>query len=260
MERKPMPTYRMKLHKSYFERGFFNIPVAFDRFVSPTEGQMAVLLEAGGVVEARIDRNSNSNRTARIHGGRQLRKWFHANFKVHDEVDVEFISPDVLRLDMPSDLGLFRRYDWHRLSRSQIDKYGEYFLKMELTLWGLDIYSPEIDDPGSDVLVRIDPTTIHEIQVKTARGFRSVLLDKEHFSPRENLFAAIVLLELYQPPRLFLIPSAAWSKPNDLLFSKDYKGMLSSPKWGVNLSHKNLRLLDDFAFERVVVGWARSSP
>ena len=61
MESKSMPTYRMKLHKSYFERGFFNIPVAFDRFVSPSEGQITVLLEEGLVVEARLDRTSNSN-------------------------------------------------------------------------------------------------------------------------------------------------------------------------------------------------------
>ena len=259
IEHKPMPIYRMSLHKSYFERGFFNIPVAFDRFVSHSEGQIAVVLEEGNVVEARLDRSSHRNRSARIHGGRQLRKWFHANFKVHDEVDVEFISPDVIRLHTPSELGLFRRYDWHRLTRPQVDKYGEYFLKMELTLWGLDVFAPEIDDPGADIVVRIDPGTFHEIQVKTVRGFRSILVEKESFPPRKNLFAAIVVLELYQPPKLYLIPSTAWSKPSDLLFSKDYKGMLSSPKWGVNLSRKTLPLLDAYTFERIVGAWIRST-
>jgi len=259
MESKSMPTYRMKLHKSYFERGFFNIPVAFDRFVSPSEGQIAVLLEEGLVLEARLDRTSNSNRTARIHGGRQLRTWLHANFKVQDEVDVEFISPTVIRLDVPSDVGLFRRYDWHRMTRLQLDKYGEYCVKMELTLRGLEIYSPEVDDPGTIILVRTDPVAFNEIRVKTARGFKSIFLAKERFSPRENLFAALVVLELYQPPRLYMVPSTAWSEPNDLLFSRDYEGMLSSPEWGVNLSHKNLPLLEAHAFERVVGGWVRSS-
>ena len=218
-----------------------------------------MLLEEGNIVEARLDRSSNRNRSARVHGGRQLRAWFHANFKVQDEVDVEFISPDVIRLDIPTELGLFRRYDWHRLTRRQIDKYGEYFLKMELTLCGLDLYSPEIDAPETSILVRIGPGAFHEIQVKTVRGFKSLIFEKERFQPRENLFAAIVVLELFQPPKLYIIPSPAWSEPNDLLFSTDYKGMQSSPKWGVNLSRKNLPLLDAYTFERMAGGWVRSS-
>jgi hypothetical protein len=260
MDLTAMPTYRLKLHKSYFDKGFFNVPVAFDRFVSPSEGQIAVVLEEGMVVEARLDRTSNRNRTARIHGGRQLRNWLHANFKVHDELDVEFISPDVVRLQAPSDPGLFRRYDWHRLTRPQKDKYGEYYLKMELTMWGLDIFASEIATAGADLLVRIDPTLHYEVHTRTVRGFRSVLFDKEHFSPKGNLFAAIVMLEQYQPPKLFMVPSTVWSNPNDLFFSKEYEGMLSSPKWGINLSHKNLPSLDAYAFEKIVGDWIRSSP
>lgn len=255
-----MPTYRLKLHKSYFDKGFFNVPVAFDRFVSHSEGRIAVVLEEGLVVEARLDRTSNRNRTARIHGGRQLRSWLHANFKVHDELEVEFISPDVVRLHAQSDPGLFQRHDWHRLTRPQKGKYGEYLLKMELTLWGLDVFASEIDSPGVHVLVRIDPTIHHEIVVLTVQGFRSVLFDKEYFAPRENLYAAIIVLEVYQPPKIYLIPSTAWSRPDDLFFSKDYEGMMSSPKWGINLSHKNLPRLEDYEFERVVGEWVRSSP
>jgi hypothetical protein len=259
MDRKAMPTYRLKLHKSYFDKGFFNVPVSFDRFVSPSEGQIAIVLEEGTVLEARLDRTSNRNRTARIHGGRQLRSWLHANFKVHDELDVEFISPDVVRLQPLSDPGLFRRYDWHRLTRLQKDKFGEYTLKIELTLWGLDVFSSEIDTPGADLLVRIDPSMHLEIHARTVRGFRSINFDKERFSPRENLYAAIIILELYQPPKLYLIPSTVWLKPDHLFFSKEYEGMMSSPKWGINLSHKNLPLLDDYAFERIVGEWIRAS-
>jgi hypothetical protein len=154
---------------------------------------------------------------------------------------------------------LFRRYDWHRLSRLQKDKYGEYFLKMELTLWGLDVFSSEIDSPGADFLVRIDPSVHHEIHARTIRGFQSAHFDKERFSPRKKLYAAIVLLELYQPPKIYLIPSTVWSKPSKLFFSKDYEGMMSSPTWGINLSHKNLPLLESYAFERVVGDWIRIS-
>lgn len=53
-------------------------------------------------------------------------------------------------------------------------------------------------------------------------------------------------------PALYLVPSISWLKPNALFVSRDYEGKKSEPEWGLNLSRRNLYLLDPFAFENVV--------
>jgi hypothetical protein len=49
-----------------------------------------------------------------------------------------------------------QRYDWKCLNPRQIGKYAEYFVKMELTMHGLDIYSSEVDDKGIDFVARTE--------------------------------------------------------------------------------------------------------
>ena len=40
------------------------------------------------------------------------------------------------------------------LTGSKIGKYAEYFVKMEFTQFGFDVYSSEVDDGGIDFVVR----------------------------------------------------------------------------------------------------------
>jgi hypothetical protein len=40
------------------------------------------------------------------------------------------------------------RYDWARLTHLQVGRYGEYYAKMEFTLYGFDVYGAEVDDRG----------------------------------------------------------------------------------------------------------------
>jgi hypothetical protein len=46
------------------------------------------------------------------------------------------------------------RYRWSSLSHLQVGRYAEYFIKMEFTLHGFDVYSAEVDDKGIDFVVR----------------------------------------------------------------------------------------------------------
>ena len=48
------------------------------------------------------------------------------------------------------------------------------------------------------------------------------------------------------------IPSVSWNKPNSLLVDRNYEGLKSKPEWGINLSKKNLELLEKFGFYRIV--------
>jgi len=43
-----------------------------------------------------------------------------------------------------------QRQRWSKLSTLQLGRYAEYFVKMEFTLHGFDVYSAEVDDKGID--------------------------------------------------------------------------------------------------------------
>jgi hypothetical protein len=145
------------------------------------------------------------------------------------------------------------KYQWSRLNNLQVGKYSEYFVKMELTLHGFDVYQSEIDDKGIDFLIRRGHDTYYDIQVKSVRGFNYIFFRKDYFQLRSNLFAAVVVLDEQQPPKLFFIPSTVWQKPNALFVSRDYQPPAKSkPEWGINLSARNHLLLEPYNFEKVV--------
>ena len=106
---------------------------------------------------------------------------------------------------------------WSRLSPLQVGKYAEYFVKMEFTLYGFDVYTSEVDDKGIDFVVCTkDRQRYYDVQVKSVRGFNYVFLRKEHFALRENLYAALVILFDGKQPEVYLIPSSTWHEPNRL--------------------------------------------
>lgn len=143
------------------------------------------------------------------------------------------------------------RYDWSRLNHLQVGRFAEYFVKMEFTLYGFDIYTSEVDDRGIDCVIRKDCDRYYDIQVKSARGFNYIFFQKAKFNLRPNLFAAIVILQPLHSPELYLIPSEAWQSPNGLLVNRDYEGKKSKPEWGLQLNQKNLPLMAPYKFDAV---------
>ena len=141
------------------------------------------------------------------------------------------------------------RYDWGRLNHLQLARYAEYYAKMEFTLFGFDVYTAEVDDRGIDFVIRRSEDRYYDVQVKSARGFNYIFLRKDKFRPRDGLLATVALFETGAPPRLYLIPSTAWLEPNPLLVSRDYEGKKSKPEWGLNISRRNMPLLDEYAFD-----------
>jgi hypothetical protein len=147
------------------------------------------------------------------------------------------------------------RYEWSRLNRLQVGKYAEYFVKMEFTLFGFDVYTSEVDDHGVDFVVRTRETGYYDVQVKSARVTSSsayIFFPKDLFPLRSTLLAAIVLLYQHREPELYLIPAIAWTEPNELLRDRPYDGLKSRPEWGLNISQKNAPLLAPYAFNNAV--------
>jgi hypothetical protein len=142
-------------------------------------------------------------------------------------------------------------YEWSKLTHLQIGKYAEYFVKMELTLYGFDVYSAEVDDKGIDFILRSKDGRYYDVQVKSSRNMNYIFLPKSLFQPRESLLAAIVQFTDGQLPEAFLIRSTAWLTPNRLLVSRDFEGRRSKPEWGLNFAKRNRELLEQHALARI---------
>jgi hypothetical protein len=145
-----------------------------------------------------------------------------------------------------------QRYIWSKLNNQQVGKFAEYFVKMELAMYGFQVYCTEVDDRGIDFVARYGKGPFVELQVKSLRSFSYVFMHKEKFLPREHLYLALGLLLDGQPPELFLIPSTAWKNRNGMFVNHDYEGLESKPEWGLNISKKNMPLLEPYRFEKIV--------
>ena len=145
-----------------------------------------------------------------------------------------------------------QKHLWSELTKLQLGRYAEYFVKMEFTLHGFDVYSAEVDDKGIDFVIRKDEGRYYDIQVKSARNLTYIFFPKDKFVLSENLIAAIVLFTDNQLPALYLVPSKVWNAPNALFADRNYEGKKSPPEWGLNLSQRNLSILSPYTFEDVV--------
>ncbi len=63
---------------------------------------------------------------------------------------------------------------------------------------------------------------------------------------------ALALFRDGELPSLYLIPATDWRSPNALLVDRDYEGLKSRPEWGINLSRRNLGLLEQYGFDRAI--------
>lgn len=144
------------------------------------------------------------------------------------------------------------KYHWKELNHIQLGRYAEYFTKMEFTLYGFDVYTSEVDDKGIDFVIKKNSSTYFDIQVKSIRNNNYIFFPKSKFMPRSNLFAAVVVYLEGKPPELFIIPSTEWKKPNELLVEHNYIGKKSNPEWGLNISKRNLHILEKYKFEQII--------
>lgn len=142
------------------------------------------------------------------------------------------------------------------LDHLQVGQYSEYYVKMEFTANGFDVFTSEIDDHGIDFIVKVKNGMYYEIQVKAARLDRTsyVFAKKTKFEIENiNLYMALVLLKEDQVPNVYLIPSKAWATENDLFRDRDYIGKESAPEWGLNISKKNLYLLEEYTLDKQMI-------
>ena len=144
------------------------------------------------------------------------------------------------------------QYIWSRLNKQQVGAFTEYFVKMELTMYGFQVYRTEVDDRGIDFVARFEQGPFLEVQVKSLRSTGYVFMQKEKFVLHKHLYLALGLLLDGQPPELYLIPSIVWKQGDGVFVNRDYEGLKSKPEWGLNISNKNRPLLEPYRFDQVV--------
>jgi len=144
-------------------------------------------------------------------------------------------------------------HDWSKLSKLQLGKFAEYYVKMEFTLHGFDVYSAEVDDKGIDFIIRKNKTQYYDIQVKSARNFTYIFIPKDKCELRDNFWISVVLFTNHERPKIYLIPTVEWQQPNALFVDRDYKGKKSKPEWGIYLSQKNMKIMEDYLFEKMIL-------
>ena len=146
------------------------------------------------------------------------------------------------------------RHHWKSLNNQQVGTYAEYFVKMELTMHGFQVYSTEVDDRGIDFVARREDGPFIEIQVKSLRSMGYVFMQKTKFPIRDHTYLALCFFTEGQEPSLYLIPSTIWLAPNAIFVDRTYDGerMTSKPEWGVNVSKKNMPAISRYAFESTI--------
>lgn len=143
------------------------------------------------------------------------------------------------------------KHKWSALNSMQVGRYAEYFVKMEFTMYGFEVYTSEVDDRCVDFVVRKGGGPFYDVQVKSIRVPTSsyIFIRKDHFPIADNRLVAVVLFSIGAVPDLYIVPMTAWNTVDPLLRSRDYPGKKSKPEWGINVSARNRPLLEKYRFE-----------
>ena len=140
--------------------------------------------------------------------------------------------------------------NWSNLNSLQLGRYAEYYAKMEIASYGLEVYTSEVDDHGVDFICKKNKNEFLQIQVKSIRDSGYVFMQARKWDIEDiNLFLILLIFIDGKLPDIFLIPATEWQKENALFKYKTYEGLKSEPEYGLNLSKKNLHLLDKFRLD-----------
>ena len=145
---------------------------------------------------------------------------------------------------------------WSRseLTPQKLGTFCEYYAKMTLASYGMDIYTSEVDDHGLDFVVERKSGFL-KFQVKAIRSITSgyVYMKEQHFDIKdENLFLFLMLLSDGEHPETYIIPATAWKQPTRMLVYRRYEGKKSKPEYGINISKRNRAELEQYRLETML--------
>lgn len=140
----------------------------------------------------------------------------------------------------------------NNLTALAVGAFCEHYAKMALLSYGVNIYTPEIDDRGIDFVAEGRKGFL-KFQVKGVRGPSQVFMEKDKFDIQDDtMYLILILLMDGKRPDMYLIPACAWRRESRAFVSHNYEGKQSKPDHGVNISKKNMPELAQYKLERML--------
>lgn len=94
-----MVGFELRLEDTYWSKGFFNVPVDFQHFLSAKDGPVDIYLGAAArPISGRLTRKANRNGTPRVFGNKPLRDYFQSSFKRGGLALIEIVSETAIRI------------------------------------------------------------------------------------------------------------------------------------------------------------------
>lgn len=144
---------------------------------------------------------------------------------------------------------------WSRkaLTAQKVGTFCEYYAKMTLISYGVNIYTSEVDDHGIDFIAE-GRNGFLKFQVKGMRGTSNyVFMQKEYFDIEDDaMYLFLVLLIDGEHPDMYIIPTSVWRQKSSVFVSHDYEGKKSKPDYGVNVSKRNMPELAKYRLEKML--------
>jgi hypothetical protein len=97
----PSPSFVLTLHKTYYNMGFFNVSVDYDRYLGNDLENIDIYCGSQPtLVVGYINRSANRNNTPRIMGGADLKRWFQQNSEVNGRLRIDIMSPTSISISL----------------------------------------------------------------------------------------------------------------------------------------------------------------
>jgi hypothetical protein len=99
MENREDQIITVELYKTYYERGFFNISVDYERFFGENNEAINIkILKTGSTITGIINRTANKNGTPRIIGGVELKRYFRSCHAQGDIIHIKIVSKNSIEI------------------------------------------------------------------------------------------------------------------------------------------------------------------
>lgn len=140
-----------------------------------------------------------------------------------------------------------QEYNWKALNNIQKGTFGEYFAKMEFTMFGAEVYTSEVDDRGIDFVCRF-PSCPHfyEVQVKTVMDFNLQFINETKFKKSTSFLVVLVRLKDGEKPEIYVFRGTDWDSEDGVLKFNRYEGKKSQPAYEIRLSQKRLDAMEKY--------------
>jgi len=93
------PSFILTVEKTYYNSGFFNISVNYEKYFGSNDEDIEILCENNPKpIIGKINRTANKNETPRIMGSKNLKKWFKEHSQPMGKIKVEIISKNKICL------------------------------------------------------------------------------------------------------------------------------------------------------------------